>query len=130
MTTALISILVCLHPSVRALPALDLAGPGQAGIAKFYDRGLVQRVARKRGLALEPHMAALSGPGGCGRIGAHVWASVNGHEAARFLVVDCSQARDEQRHKAEGLLLEVSYEDALQWFPAGAGKSPAVLWGP
>lgn len=95
------------------------------GIAKHYSPGVMERVARLRGLPVLPRMASVPD---CGRIGQWVTATVNGH-LDRYLVVDCSAPKDRLRHIRTGLVIEVNYKSKTAYFPRGEGRTSAAVLG-
>ena len=119
MTQALliIKLALALIGSVQHYTALQ-AHP-MVGIAKHYQIGTMQRVARYRGLyGTRTDTTGYASVPDCGRIGQVVSASFrNPHSLVwsgfeRLLVVDCSQDVDRPRHLAEGLLVETDYATA------------------
>src|SRR4051812_12756144 len=99
----LMLLILSLHSPQDLLPKATRPQYIQVGIAKHYSPGLMERVAKNRGMISEPRMAAVPD---CWRIGQHVVAEVNGHRAT-YLIVDCSAPKDRPRHIRTGLIIEV-----------------------
>lgn len=120
------------------------------GIAQFYSRGLMQRVAANRGIHLMPirfdHDALLLGKylphpnpayvqgyaassdrSDSSLLGKVVWASINGGAWERFQVIDVSQPRHVAAHRREHLLIEVDYESAVRRHITQRGQGPASV---
>jgi hypothetical protein len=91
--------------------------------AVYYSPGVMERVARKRGIPVTSRMASVPD---CSKIGGWVTAKVNGH-VATYRIVDCSAPKDRARHIRQGLVLEVNYSSKLAFFPRGAGRVPATI---
>ncbi len=122
MTQALLIIKVALAliGSVQHYTAYQ--AHATVGIAKHYQIGTMQSVARYRGLyGTRTDTTGYASVPDCGRIGQVVSASFrNPHTLAwsgfqRLLVVDCSQDVDRPRHLAEGLLIEVGADTAQRY---------------
>jgi hypothetical protein len=112
-------------PAIPVVPGMPQCciQPLQVGIGKYYSPGVMERVARHRGLPVRAHMASVPD---CTRLGESVQAEVNGH-LATYEVVDCSAPQDRARHLAEGLVLEVDYNSARAYFPPGEGRADVQI---
>ena len=82
------------------------AGGGEQGYAPHYAKGLMARVAQRRGM--EPSACMVSSA--THPLGAWLW--VRGKTGATLLcqVVDVSHPRDIKRHIRTGRIVELSYE--------------------
>jgi len=97
MSTLLIQlyILLALH-----------GGTEQHGVAPHYAKGVMEKVAARRGL--QPESCMVSSP--IHPVGAHVW--VWGEKTKvllRCLVADVSHPRDRARHLRTGRVIELGY---------------------
>src|SRR4051794_36693780 len=80
----------------------------QHGIAKYYSRGVFERVAQYRirhGIYPSTSIVGYASVPDCGRLGQTIWASVNGHRWEPYQIMDCSAPRDRARHIAQGLVI-------------------------
>lgn len=101
------------------------------GRATYYHPGLMEQVARGRGIALNGADGFTTFPD-CNYMGLPLWVKVYdplsqswGHWSLRR-IVDCSQPWDLARHLAEGLV-ELPYQDAVRYGYVGEGHT-AVRW--
>ncbi len=136
-------MLIMLVPSVGLLAKADWLTPAnpwnehpspqapahERGIAKFYSRGVMEEVARNRGIAMRKDVSGYAAVADCGKIGSVVLASVGTLGAQRYQVLDCSQTRDLARHAKEGLIIEVDWLTAKRAGLLLTGRAPATIWG-
>jgi hypothetical protein len=103
-------------------------------LVKHYSPGLFRQVAANRGLLDDGARLGVDGYASniyCWRIGQVVRARLQNPRTGqwggvvRLLVVDCSQARDRQRHLSRGPQLEVDYATAARSGFAWNGRSGA-----
>lgn len=94
--------------------------------AKLYSPGIMERVARNRGMPVVRHMAAVTD---CRMIGKHVLASINGRRPTWFRVTDCSHPRDRARHVRSKLVIEVDWNSAVEFGFSRHGHAPARVYG-
>jgi hypothetical protein len=95
-----------------------------SGTAKHYSPGVMERVARVRGLPIVEHMASVPD---CSMIGSYVAARING-VTWRYRVTDCSAPRDRARHIRQGLVIEIDYRSARALGMVRSGRASAVVW--
>lgn len=104
------------------------------GKCTFYGRGLMEKVAMKRGVKLDGATGYCTYPN-CEFIGKTIMVSVlnpvsgkwSGWERKR--IVDCSQPKDRARHEAEHLV-ELSYSDAVKYNYAREGRTKVRFYKP
>lgn len=81
-------------------------GTQQHGVAPHYAKGVMEKVAARRGLAAEACM--VSSP--IHPVGAHVWVwGERTQVLLRCLVADVSHPRDRARHLRTGRVIELGY---------------------
>lgn len=106
----------------------------QEGKATHYSPGLLERVARRRGIALDG-MSGFSTYPDCSYIGGRIWVSVLNPRTrlwsswSQKRIVDCSQPRDYERHRRTGLI-EFSYEEARRYGYLGEGRTRVRYYPP
>ncbi len=127
--------LVCSILAVLLAPGNSQAHPVRpAGGARvtYYSPGLMQRVARYRGLY--DQSGSYTTDPRCSRIGSHIRMSLYNpvrqtwSAAQSYLVVDCAQPRDLSRQLGVNLH-EVSYEAAVRAGFVGEGSTLGVIVG-
>jgi hypothetical protein len=127
MSALLVCLLALTAPS-DALPTY------QEGKATFYRSGLLERVAARRGIALDGATGYSTFPD-CSRLGWRIRVSVLDPRTGRWSgwewkrVVDCSQPADYARHVRTGLV-ELSYKDAQRYGYAGEGRTRVRFYAP
>lgn len=97
------------------------------GIAKYYRPGLMERVARYRGIHRPWYVTGLASRPSCKTIGQVFSARINGHYE-RLLQVDCAQYRDYWAQIRGGLVVEVDYVTARRDGFVWRGRAPAAVW--
>jgi hypothetical protein len=133
------AVLLCACLMVAAAPSVTLEvaeaqslgyaqRPLKVGHAKYYRPGLMQRVARNRGMTLRKDVAGYAAVTDCGAIGKIAVASIKGGPPQRFQILDCSHPRDRARHLRQGLVIEVNWEVARRYGFTRQGRASAVLW--
>jgi hypothetical protein len=100
------------------------------GIAKYYSPGMMERVARNRGMKMRRDVAGYAAVTDCRRIGQIVYASINNGPFERYQILDCSHPRDVQRHLRECLVIEVDYRSAVRNRFVRQGRAPAIVLFP
>jgi hypothetical protein len=119
LVAVIMNLISCAKDHAVILPTQapqPLQARHHTGVAKYYGMGLMQDVARFRGLDMGSTTGFATYPD-CERIGEVIWVSVfnpiteEWSEWDNKVIVDCSQPKDYARHKKEGLV-ELSYEDA------------------
>lgn len=102
------------------------------GRATYYAHGLMEEVARNRGMNLGPFKGgvALNRAGDLGRV---VWLEKDGRVFGPYLVVDCAQQGEHFTRREElGLVVEVPWELAMEWGMRGPTRGVTVYleWPP
>jgi hypothetical protein len=106
----------------------------QEGKATYYSPGLMERVARRRGIELDGMSGFATYPD-CSYIGGRIWVSVLNPRTrlwsswSQKRIVDCSQPRDYERHVRTGLI-EFSYQDAKRYGYAREGRTRVRFYPP
>jgi hypothetical protein len=103
------------------------AGESRSGIAMYYMPGIMARVASNRHMKMRTDVDGWAAVLNCSDIGKVVVATINGHKAERYQVLDCSQPRDRARHIQLGLIIEVDYASAVRLGFAGVGRAKATI---
>ena len=98
------------------------------GVAKYYSRGIMQRVASYRGLTLPQGYDGFASRPNCNTIGQPFYARVSGVDLL-LVQADCSAPQDVARHYKEGLVVELSYEMAQRTGMVRDGRAQADVWG-
>jgi hypothetical protein len=117
------------HPPATPLPTPTLEDRPRiqsSGIAKHYSPGIMDMVAENRGMTI-PRGYYGAARVDCSTIGDTFYATVNG-VMLHYIQIDCSQYKDAQRHRKEGLILEISWEAAVKVGITGEGRGKAVIW--
>jgi hypothetical protein len=122
-----ILILALLSSVIESAPSSTPASSRQSGIAKYYSPGVMEAVARKRGLARTGSVQGMAAVPNCGHIGKVAVAAINGRSAERYLIVDCSSPRDRAKHVRQGLVIEVDYSSAVRNGFQRRGSAPATV---
>lgn len=106
----------------------------QDGLATYYAPGLIERVAKTRGIqrGIAVDFVALNR---CNDIGKLVWLERDGVVTGPYRSVDCAQRGQHQEDRERlGRVVEVSYKQASVWSMIGPipvrvwYSSPADLW--
>jgi len=111
---------------------LILAILAQPTRATYYDPGLMELVARNRGLPayVEPYIGGVA-LNDCDTVGQPVWISwpEDGSITGPYLVIDCPQAGHRAARLSLGLVIEVDAQTARSRGFFGLAPAPvSVLW--
>jgi hypothetical protein len=102
------------------------------GVAKYYAPGVMERVARTRGMALAGYVDGVALLP-CEHVGREAWLVRPGSwppvVEGPFLVVDCAASRHYSWRVAEGDVVEVGWETARRWGMRGPVKDVVVFVG-
>lgn len=103
---------------------IDTKRPIATGYAWQYRSGLMERVARNRGISLARGTRDFVSVPNCAHVGDLVYARI-GQRTAWWTVVDCSRTKDLRAQRAKGLIIEAS-----GWEAVHAGWDHYLLDGP
>lgn len=102
--------------------------PGEERVAAYYAPGVMEAVARRRGLSLEGYVDGVAvisdDPLWLGR---EVFIAYDGRIEGPFLVVDIAWKHDLPKLRAYNEGIEVGYRTAERWGRAGGGRFGPVF---
>jgi hypothetical protein len=120
--------------ALAMMTPLSAGAQYQEGKATYYSPGLLEKVAARRGIALNGMTGFATYPD-CSKIGWRMWVSVLNPRTrlwsswSQKRIVDCSQNVDRERHVRTGLV-EFSWEDARRYGYAGEGRTRVRFYPP